>query len=291
VADRDDPRDLFTSVPALSLARDPILAQLDQLLEDDALFQRVNADLRRRAPHTATRGRPSTPVGGILRLVVVKRLYHWSDEETAQVVADSLVLRQCCRISVPPVPDDTTLRRWADMSAPEPLAALNDYAVALARALQVTRGRKLRVDSMVVETTMHHPTDSRLVGAGVHVLSRWLRRAKRVLAGGAPLSRARFRRRTRSVRQLAPQLHRRARRQGGEAAEQLQAAYARLLAVAHQSARPAEHAQPRLHRRRRRLARRIAAQLAHYLPLVRQAIRQAPQRVLEGRWGRRGRSL
>jgi IS5 family transposase len=280
--DRYDPMDLFTSVPALSLAMDPVLAQLDPLLEDDALFQRVKADLGRRAPHTATRGRPSTPVEVILRMLVVKRLYHWSYEETEQFVADSLVLRQFCRIYVQPVPDDTTLLRWANLIAPETLAALNDHVVALARALKVTRGRQLRVDSMVVDTNIHHPTDSRLVGDGVHVLSRWLRRAKRVLAGGAQLSRALFRSRTRSVRQLAQQIHRLARRKGAAAAEQLQAAYARLLAVAHQSARQAEHVQLLLHRRRSRLARRIAAQLAHYLPLVRQAIRQAHQRVLEG---------
>jgi transposase, IS5 family len=146
----------------------------------------------------------------------------------------------------------------------------------------VTRGRQLRVDSMVVDTNIHHPTDSRLVGDGVHVLSRWWRRAKRVLAGGAQLSRALFRSRTRRVRQLAQPIHRLARRKGEAAAEQLQAAYARLLAVAHQSARQAEHVQLLLHRRRRRPARRIAAQLAHYLPLVRPAIRQAQQRVLEG---------
>jgi IS5 family transposase len=280
--DRYDPMDLFTLVPALSLAMDPILTQLDQLLEDDALFQRVKADLRRRPPHTATRGRPSTPVEVILRRLVIKRLDHWSYEETEPFVADRLVLRQFCRISLPPVPDDTTRLRWANMIEPETLAALNDHVVALARALKVTRGGKLRVDSMVVETNIHHPTDSRLVGDGVHVLRRWLRRAKRVLAGGAQRSRALFRSRTRSVRRLAQQIHRLARRQGEEAAEPLQEAYARLLAVAHQSSRQAEHVQTLLPRRRSRVARRIAAHLAQYLPLVRQAIRQAQQRVLEG---------
>jgi transposase, IS5 family len=258
--DRYEPLDLFTLVPALSLAMDPILTQLDQLLDDDALFQRVTADLRRRTPHTATRGRPSTPVEVILRMLVVKRLYRWSYEETEQIVADSLVLlRQFCRIYVQPVPDDTTLLRWADLIEPETLAALNDHMVALARALKVTRGRKLRVDSMVVEATIHDPMDSRLVGDGVHVLGHWLRRAKRVLAGVAQLRRALFRSRTRSVRRLAQQIHLLARRKG-----------------------QAEHVQTLLHRRRRRVARRIAAHLGHYLSLLRQAIRQAQRRVVEG---------
>jgi transposase, IS5 family len=96
--DRYDPMHLFDLIPALGLAMDSILCQLDCLLDDDVLFQRVKADLRRRAPHTATRGRPSTPVEVILRLLVVKRLYHWSYEETEHFVADSLVLRQFCRV-------------------------------------------------------------------------------------------------------------------------------------------------------------------------------------------------
>jgi hypothetical protein len=69
--DRYDPMDLFALVPTRSLAMEPVLAQLDRLLDDDVLFQRLKADLRRRAPFTATRGRLSTPVleaveGGLL---------------------------------------------------------------------------------------------------------------------------------------------------------------------------------------------------------------------------------
>ena len=64
---------------------------------------------------------------------------------------------------------------------PETVAALNERVVELARSLKVTRARKLRVDSMVVETNVHHPTDSALLGDGVRVLSRLLRRAKKML--------------------------------------------------------------------------------------------------------------
>ena len=78
-------------------------------------------------------------------------------------------------------PEDTTLIRWAKQIGSQTLASLNDRAVELARSLKVSRGRKLRVDSMVVETNIHHPTDSALLGDGVRVLSRLLRRAKKVL--------------------------------------------------------------------------------------------------------------
>ena len=155
--DRYTPQDLFALVPSAGLALDPVLAQLDTLLDDDALYQRVRADLAKRRPQTATRGRHSTPVEVILRLLVVKRLYGWSYEETEHFVADSLVLRQFCRVYLQPVPDDTTLIRWANLIGPATVAALNDRVVALAQAARVTRGRKLRIDGTVVETNIRYP--------------------------------------------------------------------------------------------------------------------------------------
>jgi transposase, IS5 family len=280
--ERYDPMDLFTLVPTLSSAMEPELTQLDWLLEDDVLFQRVKADLLRRAPHTATRGRPSTPVEVILRMLVVRRLYRWSYEETEHFVADSLVLRQFCRLYLEPVPDDTTLLRWANLIGAGTVAALNARVVELARSLKVTRGRKLRVDSTVVETNIHHPTDSRLVGDGVRVLSRLFRRAKRVLAGCATVGQAVFRSRMRSVRRLAQQIHRTARRKGEDATAQVQQTYARLLAVARKSCAQAERVRAALHGRRKAAARRVAQGLAHYVPLVTHVIRQAHRRVLDG---------
>jgi hypothetical protein len=49
---------------------EPVFAPRDRRLDDDVLVPRVNADLRRRAPFTATRGRPSTPVEVLLRRLV-----------------------------------------------------------------------------------------------------------------------------------------------------------------------------------------------------------------------------
>src|SRR3954447_18968406 len=235
IIDRYAPVNLFEIVPQRAMAFEPELRELDRLLEDDGLFERVKADFSRRRPQSRTRGRHSTPVEVLLRMLVVKRLYRWSYEQTEHLVGDSLVLRQFCRLYWEPVPDDTTLVRWAQLIGPQTLEQLNARVVELAHSLQVTRGRKLRVDSTVIATPIHHPTDSRLLGDGVRVLSRLLRRAKRIVGEQPGLSRQAFRTRTRSVRRLAQQVHRLARRKGEEAAEQLKAAYTRLVGIAQQS--------------------------------------------------------
>src|SRR3954462_11035715 len=217
IIDRYPPRRLFRLVPDLPQTFEPELAQLDQLLEDDAIFGRVKADMARRRPHSLALGRPGTPVEGVLRLLVLKRLYGWSYGQVEHFVSDSLVLRQFCRIYLEKVPDDTTLLRWARVIAPATLVALNDRVVALARRLAVTRGRKLRLDGTVVETTIHHPSDSSLLADGVRGLSRVLRRARTVLGAAASGERELFRPRLRSARRLVRSLHRLGRRKGDAA--------------------------------------------------------------------------
>src|SRR5215216_5582067 len=165
--DRYDPVDLFALAPALTLAFEPVLARLDELLDDDVLFQAVRDDLARRYPRTRVTGRPSTPVEVLLRMLIVRRLYGWSYAETERFVGDSLILRQFCRLGLEPVPDDTTVLRWANLIQPATLERLLEHVVALARSLKVTRGRKLRVDSTVVGTRGHYPTDSSLLADGV----------------------------------------------------------------------------------------------------------------------------
>jgi hypothetical protein len=82
--DRYAPVDLFALVPDLTLAFEPVLARLDTLLDDDTLFQAVKADLARRRPKTLVTGRPSAPVAVLLRLLIVRRRYGWSDAQYAQ---------------------------------------------------------------------------------------------------------------------------------------------------------------------------------------------------------------
>ncbi len=216
---RHQPVNLFAIVPQLGLNFEPQLEQLDRLLDDDELIDLVRADLAKRYPKTRSRGRPSTPVEVILRMLVVMRLYGWSYQQTEFFVADSLVLRQFCRVYLERVPDDTTLIRWANTIGPETIEQINGRVVQLARSLKVTRGRKLRIDTTAVETNIHFPTDSGLIGDGVRVVSRLLRRARAVLGEAAATMGEAFRSRVRAVRKLSQQLHRIARRKNQQDCE------------------------------------------------------------------------
>ncbi len=279
--DRAAPVDLFALVPALELRFEPELAELDQLLEDDQLFQQIKADLSRRRPHTTETGRPSTPVEVILRVLVIQHLYAWSYAQTEHFVGDSLVLRQFCRLGFEPMPHHTTLMRWAIVVQPETLHALLDRVTDLACSLKVTRGRKLRIDSTVVETTIHHPSDSGLLADGVRVLSRLVRRAGALLRRST-VDAALFRDRSRSAKRLARRIHTSAAQARASGVTERIALYQRLLRVAQSSLGQAAQVNKLLKRRTTGAAQRLRAQLAHFQPLVEQVCTQARRRVLGG---------
>jgi IS5 family transposase len=285
------PEDVFARVPELATQTDPVLVQLDRLLEDDPLFQAVWVDLVRRHRLTAVHGRHSTPAEAILRLLVVKYLYAWSYQETEARVADSLVLRWFTRVYFRRVPDATTLLRWAQTIRAETLHRLTDRTAQLAAQARVTRARKLRVDGTVVETTIHHPTDSGLLGDGVRVLTRLIKRAQPLVGEALAGTRDAFRDRSRTMRRTLSALHRLVRRTGEAVEAEQRHLYAQLLQTTEQTVQQARRVQQALVARLRRRqgpareqvqAKRLHAAVERFLPLVAQVIHQTRTRVLEG---------
>ncbi len=280
--DRYEPLNLFALVPTLSMTMEPVLARLDAVLDDDAIFQAVRADLARRRPRTRIDGRPSTPVEVVLRMLVVKHLYGWSYEQTERWVADSLVLRQFCRVYAERVPDDTTLIRWANLIQPATLHTLLDHIVGLAQQLRVTRGWKLRIDGTVVETNIHHPTDSTLLHDGVRVLSRTLTKAKQLLQGTAALAHDACQDRTRSAKRQMKRITEAARQRGEQAEQAMRGAYRRLLNIAETVRDRAQQVGAALRQQATDRAHHVADTLDHYLPLVAHVIAQTTRRVFDG---------
>ena len=174
---------------------DPALRAIDEVLTDDGLVDQVVEALGQRHRQSRCRGRLGTPAEVVLRMLVLKHLFDWSFDECEREVRGSLVYRPFCRIDGERVPDAKTLIRLSHCLGPDVLKGLVERLVALARQRRVVRGGRLRVDTTVVETNIHYPTDSTLLADGVRVLTRTLTRLRTTAtAGVVPL-----RDRTRSV--------------------------------------------------------------------------------------------
>ena len=275
--DKYEADNIFKKVPGLTLKLSPELAAIDQVLDDDDLFVMIRNDLGQRRPKTQTAGRHSTPVEVILRMVAVRHLFNWSYAVTEQEVSDSLVLRQFCRVYFQSVPDHTTLCKWARLIQPETLAAFNERIMALAVASKLTRGRKLRMDGMVVETNIHHPTDSSLLADGVRVLGRTLSQAWQSLGDKLDLPQRLFRNRTRSAKKAARQIAKGS-RQGKVA---IQAHYRHLLEVAEATVKQTRQVLRAIQTQARREGERLSNLCHTFVLRLEQVIDQTQRRVLE----------
>lgn len=279
--DRYETDKLFEGILKLTNEMDAILAEIDQLLDDEELYQLIRNDLARRFPQTEQTGRNSTPVEVISRMLAVKRLYRLSYEQTEYQVRDSLVLRQFCRVYLHDVPDDTTLIRWAGLIQPETLEQFNRRLTELAAQLKVTRGRKLRTDGTVVETNIHPPSDSSLLADSVRVLGRTLHRAKQALGEQAELGQEVFRNRIRSVRRLARQVGEAMRRRGESAKSAGKASYRKLIRAAEATIRQAEQVLPVLQAQATHQTQKLAKTLQTFIPRAQQVVTQTVRRVFE----------
>ena len=279
--DRYETDKLFEDILKLTNQMDPVLAEIDRLLDDEALYQMTRKDLARRYPLTEVTGRKSTPVEVILRMLAVKRLYALSYERTEYQVRDSLVLRQFCRVYLQDVPDDTTLIRWAGLIQPETLKQFNKRLTELACQLKVTRGRKLRTDGTVVESNIHPPSDSSLLTDSVRVLGRTLSRAKQVLGEQTELGRQVFRNRIRSVRRLARQVGEAMRRRSEQARTEGKTAYRKLIRATEATLEQAQQVLPVLQRQVTDQAKKLAQTLSTFIPRAQQVVTQTVRRVLQ----------
>src|SRR5260370_15925261 len=81
------------------------------------------------------------------------------------------------------VPDAKTLARLGQVIGPEVIGELHERLMELARERGVVRGQKMRVDTTVVETNIHYPTDSALLGDGARVLTRTMKKVEKAAGG------------------------------------------------------------------------------------------------------------
>jgi transposase, IS5 family len=265
---------------------EPWMRQVDELLADRELLQIVYQALARRAPKSRTRGRPGTPAEVVLRLLLLKHIRNWSYGVLEREVRANLVYRQFTRVGAEKVPDAKTLGRLALALGPEVIEQVHARVVAIAREKQIVRGRRLRVDTTVVETDIHYPTDSSLLGDGVRVLTRSMQRIAK-LAGRAG---TKLRDRTRTVRYRVMEIARASRSRVAQGQERMKTCYRKLLyhaaRVVGQAKLFAQEVATGVKRGRRILDQRHLQAARTYLeqmiPRVRQVMHQTRERLFKG---------
>jgi IS5 family transposase len=267
--------------------REEWMRHADQVLGDEQLVAIVCEALAKRHPKSRSRGRPGAPAEVVLRLLVLKHVRNWSYGVLEREVRANLVYRDFTRVGGGKAPDAKTMGRWGVALGPEVVRQIHERMVRIAQDKGVAAGRRMRVDTTVVETNIHYPTDGTLLGDGVRVLTRAMKRIT-AIAGG---SGTRLRDRSRGVKLRVLDIMRAARAKGrAQSKERLARAYGQLLDATSRVVGQAKRFSAEIAQGVKRstdIAKQLALdglrrQLDAMVPLVRQVMRQTRARIFRG---------
>jgi transposase, IS5 family len=166
------------------LRLEPLLRAISDFLDDQGeIIEQVRLDLTRGLKRAKT-GRSGLTPQQVLRSLVLMRVKNWRYRELRERIADGYTLRQFTDFHCQPVPGHDAFNRGFNRLTPNTLKAINELVVRAAVDLGLEDGQKLRVDTTVVQTDIHHPTDNTLLWDVVRVITRLVARLAAALSAG-----------------------------------------------------------------------------------------------------------
>jgi len=250
------------------------LTQVDKLLDDERFF----APFRER--FGTTMGRPTTAVATYLRLMYLKHRYQLGYEVLVKEVSDSLAWRRFCHLDLGDrVPDSTTLIKLTHKYGTDTVEALNDALVLKLKEGKIIRGKKLRIDTTVVESDIHHPTDTGLLTDGIRVITRVVSKLKKVVPGIG----SRFVKHTRKAKKVYLGLMKVMKGRTGQDDTTLKKARGKLVEITEEVIADGRAVQAELElvREKPPLVNRLRGQLGKWIEAAEKVVRQT-QEVIKG---------
>lgn len=212
----------------------------------------------------------------MLRAGVLKQNTGASYEQLAFGLADSNTYRSFCRIGFDAKPPTrSALQKNVKRVKPETWEAINKMVVLKAAELGVDKGEKVRTDCTVVESNIHHPTDSSLLGDCVRALTRLMKKAKKKFGLSFKSRRLRAKRRVLGI-------------SNAKSMKERKPSYSDLIQVTEETLEEAQRIAGQLNRVHCEtvadfaLAGAIQGEIRHFEPLVHQVLSQTELRVLRG---------
>ena len=244
------------------------LAAMSKLLDElpAEAFGWVLSDLSERSLET---GRPGLSAEQTLRCLLLRQMTRMTYSQLSFHLQDSTTYRRFCRMGLlQDAPRRSALQDNIKRVRPQTLERINALLLGMAVDNGVEDGRKVRIDSTVVETHIHHPTDSSLLYDGVRVLSRLLKRASH-------LSDVSYVNHCRRAKRRALEVV------NAKNDEARMSVYRDLFKVTHESLGYARAAIAALERCECARATRLRKRMEHYVALTARVLDQAQRRILD----------
>jgi IS5 family transposase len=267
-----------------SLLKDDLLDPVDQLLDDPELVELVRQRLARRYPKSSCTGREGIAPDRLLRCCVLKHLKGWSFRGLERELRSNLIYRRFTHYDAEATPGHSAFSRLFALLGPSVTKEIHARVVQVACEQGVAQGRKLRSDTTVVESNIHYPTDSSLLGDGIRVLSRGLAKIAAHCKSGA----LEVVNHARSVKHRLLEISRAAKSLTRTNQRRMKKSYKKLMALTRQVVGQAGKVIQRWKKGKLPVVGSVVsvqtqiAQLQHFLPLVEKVIKQTKERVFRG---------
>src|SRR6266702_2953422 len=135
--------------------REDWMKHADAVLADEDIVAAVYEALAKRHPKSRSRGRRGTSTETVLRLLILKHIRNWSYGVLEREVRANLLYRDFTRVGASKAPDAKTMGGWGAALGPEVVKQIHQRLVTIAQANGLAEGRRMRVDTTVVETNIH----------------------------------------------------------------------------------------------------------------------------------------
>lgn len=183
---------------------DPSLRAISEFLDQHlTLIEQVRQDLERGLKNAGT-GRNGIAPSQVLRSLVLMRVKNWDYRELRERINDGFTLRSFTEFDSQPVPKHDAFNRAFNRLTPETLRDINQRVIQAAVQQGLEDGQALRVDTTVVESNIHYPTDATLLWDSVRTITRLIEDLHQKLPDGVQG----FTNRTRSARRRMQALQR-----------------------------------------------------------------------------------
>ena len=263
------------------LQLDPTLRTILVFLDDHAaLVDQVRQDLARGLKNPNT-GRSGITPSQALRSLILMRVKNWDYRELRERINDGYTLRTFADFDSHRVPQHDAFNRAFNRLSPATMAAINQAVIQAAVQLGLEDGQTLRVDTTVVETNIHYPTDATLLWDSVRTITRLVEDLHAQLPRGV----RGFPNRTRSARRRMQAIERMT---AQERHTQQEPTYRELLGIAKQVVKNARRVAGNARRVKRvdastaAVIQQLCQQIEHYCELADRVMDQTRRRVLEG---------
>lgn len=188
------------------------LEKVDKYLDDSSFFEPYLEHFNSKT------GRPTVKIETYIRMMYLKDRYQLGFETLVKEVSDSISWRIFCRIGITDkVPHSTTLIKLTKKYGCETVDEINQLLLQKAKKQKLIRGQKLRVDTTIIESDIHYPTDAGLLQDGIKAITRTVTKIKE--SGAA--KRTEFNNRTRSIKKRVLNIAKVTRRRSGEAIKEI----------------------------------------------------------------------